>query len=851
VGGTPVNNRVLIYNNVSSFLPGPRDPIPQTSDRCPSCKGTASLVLGQKNFDAYELQSTAADTMRQPLGVAWNGQILAVADTGNNRILIWKSLPTTNGQKADLVVGQKDFTSSKPGTTADTLRGPQGLFLDALNNLWVADTGNSRVLYYGQISANGQAAKFALGQPDLTANQQDKLFPNYKYAADTLLYPVHVNSDGKRLFIADLGSSRVLIWNTIPSKSAAPADLVLGQPDMTSGPNLLSTSYVAANNSSKLCPSYAKDDDGTLYYPALCNKTLNMPRGAMSDGTRFYVLDSGNDRIVVYKSFPTTNAQAPDLVLGQPSFDVNMATESTNAQGLAGTDSFRTPSDMAWDGTNLWVSDTLNRRVLVYTPGDFPLPITAVRNAAAPENYAGGKVTVGGTLVKDTTLKIKIGRDDIYQSDGTTLVDPTIYTYKTVEGDTVASIINGFVAEINKDAGDKYVLAYPNLTINAIQFRSRLAGLDGNHITLATDMSPTTSTITLTAGGATLSGGQNATLIAPFTLVTILGDDLTDVTTPVQDLTQTLPKELGGVEFYVDGLKAPVFATAPNRILAQIPAEVADTNSSMGLLRVKRADGSIRVSTAVGIPIIAQNPGVFSDAGLDPKPGMAYHYSSVATGTISVDGSVNGGDTITVTIRDREYSYIVQMTDTLNVVRDNLIAMINANDPEVEAYASGPFTRIRLRARVPGPEGNSIPIAAAANDGSSVIMTAFNTQLCCANQAGAPVTEANPAMPGETIVVLASGLGMVGPQAARDSMTTGAPYWGPALNDPIEFVSSLAGGKTANVLFAGLRRGSVGLYEVHLELNSDLETNPKTEVYIAQSYQVSNIFTIPVVNPIQ
>jgi hypothetical protein len=43
----------------------------------------------------------------------------------------------------------------------------------------------------------------------------------------------------------------------------------------------------------------------------------------------------------------------------------------------------------------------------------------------------------------------------------------------------------------------------------------------------------------------------------------------------------------------------------------------------------------------------------------------------------------------------------------------------------------------------------------------------------------------------------------------------------------------------------------VGVYEVHLELNTDLPTDPNTEVTIAQSYQVSNIFTIPVVNTIK
>ena len=59
----------------------------------------------------------------------------------------------------------------------------------------------------------------------------------------------------------------------------------------------------------------------------------------------------------------------------------------------------------------------------------------------------------------------------------------------------------------------------------------------------------------------------------------------------------------------------------------------------------------------------------------------------------------------------------------------------------------------------------------------------------------------------------------------------------------------LAGGKTANVLVASLQTGAVGIYEVQLELNSDLPTDPLTQLTIAQDIYVSNIVTFPVVNP--
>ncbi len=51
------------------------------------------------------------------------------------------------------------------------------------------------------------------------------------------------------------------------------------------------------------------------------------------------------------------------------------------------------------------------------------------------------------------------------------------------------------------------------------------------------------------------------------------------------------------------------------------------------------------------------------------------------------------------------------------------------------------------------------------------------------------------------------------------------------------------------MLLATLKTGEVGVYEVHLELNSGLPTDPLSQLTIAQDIYVSNIVTIPVVNP--
>jgi len=280
---------------------------------------------------------------------------------------------------------------------------------------------------------------------------------------------------------------------------------------------------------------------------------------------------------------------------------------------------------------------------------------------------------------------------------------------------------------------------------------------------------------------------------------------------------------------------------------------------------VTNPDGSVQVSSALHIPVIQQNPSIFYDPTSQPSPGVAFHSSSQATATISVDGSIQGGDQANITIRDRVYSYTVQPSDALITVRDALVAMINASDPEVQAFASGPFARIRLQAYLPGPMGNGIPILTSANStvvvtaatsttaaayqAAKLIMTAFNSELCCANIAGAPVTADNPAVPGETISIYATGLGRLKDTGDFVAMINGQPFKGSVTNNVTDdgFVAGLVGGKTANVLFSGLKVGYVGIYQIDLELNSSLLTNPKTTLTISQLYQTSNIVSLPVV----
>ena len=110
-------------------------------------------------------QTPIATGMRQPTALASDGTHLAVADTLNNRVLIWNTIPAAINQPPDVVLGQTNFTSNSFPTTptASSLRGPQGVWIQN-GMLFVADTMNDRVLIYNSIpTANGAAANLVLG----------------------------------------------------------------------------------------------------------------------------------------------------------------------------------------------------------------------------------------------------------------------------------------------------------------------------------------------------------------------------------------------------------------------------------------------------------------------------------------------------------------------------------------------------------------------------------------------------------------------------------------------------------------------------------------------------------------
>ncbi len=160
---------------------------------------------------------------------------MALTDADHNRVLIWNNAPTSDGQQPDLVLGQSDFATNNIASTPDasTMCYPSGIWTDGIR-LVVADNCNHRVLIWNSWpAANGQPADLVLGQADFSGGLNNA---GVSVNASTMYSPANgVYASGNQIFIADTNNNRVLIWNSWPTQNGQPADVALGQDTLTSG----------------------------------------------------------------------------------------------------------------------------------------------------------------------------------------------------------------------------------------------------------------------------------------------------------------------------------------------------------------------------------------------------------------------------------------------------------------------------------------------------------------------------------------------------------------------------------------------------------------------------------------
>ncbi len=168
---------------------------------------SVNLVLGQTAYTT-RLYGSAANRLNKPLGVAVStGGKVCVADTGNNRVLVFNTTPATYNTSADVVAGQTGFSLGAAATTAARMRAPEGVAIGANGCLAVSESGNNRVVIFNAIpTASGASANIVLGQANFTTSTA---FAG-GVSAQSMSAPRGLGFDGNALLVAGATMKRVM-----------------------------------------------------------------------------------------------------------------------------------------------------------------------------------------------------------------------------------------------------------------------------------------------------------------------------------------------------------------------------------------------------------------------------------------------------------------------------------------------------------------------------------------------------------------------------------------------------------------------------------------------------------------
>jgi NHL repeat len=329
-----------------SISHAPRRPATHTSAAPLLAASGAEVIVGARESTDGLTASVipSANTLFAPRSacVAANGD-LWVADTGHHRLLGWNGLPCEDAAPAALLVGQPTFAhegrNGKSVPSGSTLNVPTGIAACG-RGLAVADSWNHRVLLWHEPPRNqNQPADVVLGQADCAAVESNR--GRVEPGANTLFWPFGVAWDGARLWVADTGNRRVLMWNGWPELSGAAADLVLGQAD------------------------FGCRDENAGGVATACS--MRWPHAIAFLGDRVGVADAGNNRVMIWQRTPTINQQPCDVILGQSRVD---AVDHNQSDYWPHAAALNMPYAITTVGACLVVADTANSRLLAWQQSD-------------------------------------------------------------------------------------------------------------------------------------------------------------------------------------------------------------------------------------------------------------------------------------------------------------------------------------------------------------------------------------------------------------------------------------------------------------------------------------------------
>ena len=626
----------------------------------------AARVLGQPDFESRGVPSVVtASTMRGPNGIEIGSTgTLYVVVALEHRVLVFDDVAVADPtQDANRVIGQLGFGRSTPNRNTFPLASAAGLLapgdvaVDSDGNVFVVDSGNNRIVRYapGASEANAVLGQTNLGLNGLNGVDGSGFNAPFDVVVDYTQAPFPV-------YVTDGQNHRVLGWrSSLRFRDGAPADLVIGQNDFTTGAPNPDTGRPRAPRAFSLSNprGLALNERGDLYVADATNhRVLRFPRpvdqagritaeavlgqasffdalsAAVADSSMntptdvsvgpdgaVYVADTGNSRVLEFPPDPPTGASAV-RVFGQADFETGAAAEETTAQSLTQPEGVH-----ADDFRFLYVADPASHRVLVF-PLTPDLPVSAPTASAVigqlsfeEAGAGGGSVGLNAPRGVSSDLEGRIIIADTGNNRVVRFPSALFLPLSGAEAETVYGQPNENGRTVNFNSRDG--LATPQgLSAPFGIFSDRQGGVwvadTSNH-----------RAVHFLRTGAVVSAATflPGTGVAPGSLVSLFANGLADSSEQASQVP--LPKTLANRIVEVnDQFRAPLLFASENQMNMQLPVE---SPAGSQRIAIRTADTDELVA---GAPIVvaSSQPGLFTRSQDGQGAALA----------LNQDGSLNG-----------------------------------------------------------------------------------------------------------------------------------------------------------------------------------------------------------------
>src|SRR3989344_1209239 len=270
-----------------------------------------------------------------PGAVATDGKRIIVADTYNDRLLIWNSFPASNGQPADIEI--KDAGQGQDVNPKRAMEWPWAVWTDG-EKLVATATRSAKVLIWNTFpTKNNQPADISLALPDSFGT------------------PRTIGSDSEHLIVGDHNikvkgkeGQGNFFWKDFPMRDNQPYDFLISSAeeapiqsvnqniyrmsDIFWGPTFTSDGKLIALGNQLYIWNYFPENENDMpdvsvaaFHGGLYGNKLASGDGSgitIADGKLYISLYNGN-KIVAYNSIPRSSEQNPDFVVGSPDLDTN------------------------------------------------------------------------------------------------------------------------------------------------------------------------------------------------------------------------------------------------------------------------------------------------------------------------------------------------------------------------------------------------------------------------------------------------------------------------------------------------------------------------------------------------